>query len=72
MPTIPFGTGFPAAVTPLDGTEQISFVQGGVMVDATTQDIADLGGGGGGAVSSVNGQTGAVVLALDNLSRCAS
>ena len=56
MPTVPFGTGFPAAVTPLDGTEKISFVQGGVMVDATTQDIADLAGGGGGSgtVTSVN------------------
>lgn len=47
MPTVPFGTGFPSAVTPLDGTEQISFVQGGVMVDGTTGDIADLAAAGG-------------------------
>lgn len=48
MPTVPFGTGFPSAVTPLDGTEQLSFVQGGVMVDGTTQDIADIASAGAG------------------------
>ena len=47
MPTTKqFGVGFDAATTPLDGTETLSIVQGGITVDATTQDIADLGGGG--------------------------
>lgn len=55
MPTVPFGTGFPAATLPLDGTEQLSFLQGGVMVDGTTQDIADL---------SISGSGRSVVTAL--------
>lgn len=38
----------PAASTPLDGTELVVVVQGGVTSQATAQDIADLGGGGGG------------------------
>jgi hypothetical protein len=42
MPTKVFGVDYPAATLPLDGTEGLSFMQGGVMVDATTQDIADL------------------------------
>jgi hypothetical protein len=42
MPTKVFGVDYPAATLPLDGTEALSFMQGGVMVDATTQDIADL------------------------------
>lgn len=33
----------------LTGTELVPLVQGGVNVQSTTQDIADLGGGGGGA-----------------------
>jgi hypothetical protein len=45
----------------LTGSELIEAVQGGINVQTTTQDIADLGGGGG-AVDSVNGQTGVVVL----------
>lgn len=45
----------------LDGTEEVEVVQSGVNVKTTTQDIADLGGGGG-AVASVNGQTGVVAL----------
>lgn len=42
MPTKQFGVDFDPASTPLDGTETLSIVQGGVTVDATTQDIADL------------------------------
>lgn len=38
-----FGVDFDAATTPLDGTETLSIVQNDVMVDCTTQDIADLG-----------------------------
>lgn len=45
----------------LTGTETLEIVQGGANKQTTTQDIADLGGGGG-AVDSVNGQTGVVVL----------
>lgn len=52
------------ATTPLSGTEKVEIVQGGESRQATTQDIADLGGGG--AVSSVNGQTGAVVVDLQS------
>ncbi len=53
-------TELPAAGA-LSGAELVELVQGGVNVQSTAQDIADLGGGGG-AVSSVNTQTGAVVL----------
>lgn len=45
MPTKQFGVDYDAASTPLDGTESLSIVQGGVTVDATTQDIADLATG---------------------------
>lgn len=50
MPTEPklFGTGNTAAGA-LDGTETLSVVRSGALVDTTTQAIADLGGGGGGA-----------------------
>lgn len=34
----------------LDGTEELPIVQNGATVKATAQDIADLGGGGGGYV----------------------
>ena len=37
-----------SATTPLAGTETVPIVQGGVTKQVTTQDIADLGGGGGG------------------------
>lgn len=42
MPTKRYGVDFGPATTPLDGTETLSIVQGGVMVDATTDDIAAL------------------------------
>lgn len=42
MPTKRYGVDFDPATTPLDGTETLSIVQGGVTVDATTQDIANL------------------------------
>jgi hypothetical protein len=42
MPSKIFGVDFAAATTPLDGTETLSLVQAGIMVDVTTQDIADL------------------------------
>jgi hypothetical protein len=44
---------------PATGAEMIEVVQGGVNKRLTTQQIADLGGG---AVDSVNGDTGVVVL----------
>ena len=37
-----------SATTPLTGTEELAIVQGGSTVKATAQDVADLGGGGGG------------------------
>lgn len=42
MSTKRFGVAYAAATTPLDGTETLSIVQGGVMVDCTTDDIAAL------------------------------
>lgn len=50
MPSKPFGTGYGAATTPLSGAEELSVLQGGVMVDTTTQYIADLASAGGGDV----------------------
>lgn len=41
MPNKIYGVDFAAAAA-LDGTETLSVIQGGVMVDTTTQDIADL------------------------------
>jgi hypothetical protein len=61
MATKVFGVDFDAATTPLAGTETLSIVQGGVLKDCTVQNIADLGGGGG-AVDSVNGDTGTVIV----------
>ena len=54
----------PAATLPLDGTETIPALQAGVDVQVTVSDIVDAASG---AVTSVNGATGAVVLALDDL-----
>lgn len=50
------------AASPLSGTELVPVVQDGQTKKVTAQAIADLGGGGGGDVASVNGQTGVVVL----------
>lgn len=60
MPTKQYGVDFDAATTPLDGTETLSIVQGGVTVDCTTQDIADL-------VSSIGDVTGPVSSVDGNL-----
>lgn len=54
----------PAATTPLIGDEIIPALQGGVDVQITVDDII---GSASGAVTSVNGATGAVTLALDDL-----
>lgn len=54
----------PAATLPLDGTETIPALQAGVDVQVKVSDIVDAASG---AVTSVNGATGAVVLALDDL-----
>lgn len=50
----------------LTGLELVEVVQGGQNVKSTTQDIADLASPSG-AVSSVNGQTGAVSLVASNI-----
>lgn len=42
-----FGVDYTAATLPLTGAETLSVVQGGVMRDIETQDIADLAAGGG-------------------------
>lgn len=42
----------PAANTPLDGSELVAVVQGDVTSQATAQDIANLGGGGGGSFAT--------------------
>lgn len=47
MPDTYYGTGNTAAGA-LTGTETLSVVRAGALVDTTTQAIADLGGGGGG------------------------
>lgn len=57
MPTKTFGQDFDPATLPLDGTETLSVVHDGVMVDTTTQDIADLGAG----ITSVVPGTGITV-----------
>lgn len=47
------------AKAPLSGTESVPIVDGGITKKTTAQAIADLAPG---AVSSVDGQTGVVVL----------
>lgn len=49
----------PSADTPLDGTELFEIVQGGINKKVAKDDVST---GGAGAVDSVNGQTGVVVL----------
>lgn len=56
----------PTGSTP-GGTEIMEAVQSGVNVKLTLQQIADLAAGGG-AVDSVNGQTGVVVLDAGDIS----
>lgn len=51
----------PVATTPLAGTELMEIVQGGVNKQVTTSEV------GGGAVDSVNGQTGVVQINADDV-----
>jgi hypothetical protein len=62
MATKVFGVDFDAATTPLAGTETLSIVQGGALKDCTTQDIADLSGGGGDVVGPASATADAVAL----------
>lgn len=55
------------SVTPLSGTEELPIWQAGTTKKVTAQAIADLASGGPGAVSSVNGYTGTVVLAKSDI-----
>lgn len=59
------------AAAALTGTEQVELNQGGTSVRTTTQDIANLAAGGG-AVDSVNGQTGVVVLDTGDIAEAAN
>jgi hypothetical protein len=70
MPTKQFGVDFAAATTPLDGTETLSIVQGGVTVDCTVDDIVavapdgDVSGPGSSTddhVATFDGATGKVI-----------
>src|SRR5690606_8851065 len=54
----------PAATLPLAGTETIPALQSGLDVQVTVQDIIDSASS---AVTSVNGETGSVVLSLDDI-----
>lgn len=47
-----YGVDFPAATLPLTGTETLSLVQGGITVDGTAQDIANLAPGAGNMADS--------------------
>jgi hypothetical protein len=47
-----------AAAATLDGTELVELQQGDLSVKCTTQDIADLGGGGGGETTVTGTITG--------------
>jgi hypothetical protein len=55
-----------SAAGTLDGTELLYMVQAGNDVKVTAQAVADLAAGGG-AVDSVNGQTGVVSLDTDDI-----
>ena len=54
----------------LDGTELVPVVQNGSTVQTTTQDIADLGGGGGASYTDVTGTltAGSTTLTLSDAS----
>ena len=67
MPTYVKITDLPDVPISLTGEELLEIVQGGTSYSATTQQIANLGGGGGGAVTSVAGRTGAVTLTSNDL-----
>lgn len=59
------------AAAALDGTESIVVMQDGVPVESTTQDIADLGGGGAGylvytALLTQSGTDAPVATVLEN------
>ena len=59
------------ATLPLAGTEMLEVETAtGEARRCTAQDIADLGDGGGGAVSSVNGDTGTVIVAVPIIIAC--
>jgi hypothetical protein len=68
MATKQFGVAYDAATT-LTGTETVTIVQGGANVDATTAQFAALAGGGG-AVTSVNGDTGVVIVTVPIIIAC--
>ena len=54
-----------AATTPLTGTEILEFEQGGVSVQATAQDIADLAtGGGSNTVTAITPAAGVATIDL--------
>lgn len=70
IPYSEFVEGLDAAAA-LDGTESVVVLQGGVPVESTTQDIADLGGGGAGylvytALLSQTGTDAPVATVLEN------
>lgn len=50
----------------LTGAELVELVQGGINKKTTTQDIADLGAGGGGTVTSVSGTASRIAVDLTN------
>lgn len=62
-------TALPAATTPLSGTEVVYLIQAGLDTQATAQDVANLATD---AVTSVNGQTGVVVLDTSDIAEAAN